>query len=87
MDEDDAVDEDDKSVTSTATTISTGSVRLYSDMFHDNTWSRGMFSCFQVGSNTPSVVGESLENFSLEGVSQQGEPVKKAWVSASSTPG
>merc|ERR1719228_2148038 len=34
-----------------------------------------------VGSNTPSVVGESLENFSLEGVSQQGEPVKKAWVS------
>merc|ERR1719228_1082751 len=34
-----------------------------------------------VGSNTPSVVGESLENFSLEGVSQQGEPAKKAWVS------
>ena len=35
----------------------------------------------QVGSNTPSVVGESLENFSLEGVQQQGETVKKAWVS------
>merc|ERR1719397_2119951 len=34
-----------------------------------------------VGSNTPSVVGESLENFSLEGVQQQGETVKKAWVS------
>merc|ERR1719228_987337 len=32
-----------------------------------------------VGSNTPSVVGESLENFSLEGVQQQGETVKKAW--------
>ena len=37
--------------------------------------------CSQVGSNTPSVVGESLENFSLEGVQQQGETVKKAWVS------
>merc|ERR1719490_157166 len=31
-----------------------------------------------VGSNTPSVVGESLENFSLEGVQQQGETVKKS---------
>jgi len=54
MDEDDVGDEDTKSVTSTATTISTGSV----------------------GSNTPSVVGESLENFSLGG-----EAAKKAWVS------
>ena len=27
------------------------------------------------------MVGESLENFSLEGVQQQGETVKKAWVS------
>ena len=26
------------------------------------------------------MVGESLENFSLEGVQQQGETVKKAWV-------
>lgn len=32
-----------------------------------------------VGSNTPSVVGESLENFSLGGVT--GEAAKKAWVS------
>ena len=56
-------------------------------MLNDHTWGRGMFSCFQVGSNTPSVVGESLENFSLEGVSQQGEPAKKAWVSAAFNPG
>ena len=53
-------------------------IRLKNHQYYLN---ENLTHIFQVGSNTPSVVGESLENFSLEGVQQQGETVKKAWVS------